>query len=401
MNFLDADRLISACANDGQDAGITIRTELEPLGGPGAKVKPAVYAGSVFQTGKRWWGQGEGRRIVDVITIDNEPSQANRLEASLKILRADLGLPEFILDLTELEPLPPHIPRKLSSFQFPHRNADAYLRDALLNGSDFLKSDIGKEVFAATGDNADALIHWFPQSLIYGFWQSHLGKKGSQAKLARSWVSEIVGIEPATGIDPEGLTRSEGLKGDPLNLTTETRIDFDPNNATRWEPVEPKAKSNLGKIADLAEIGHGQVPVSAQNRALAGVSFQSIHQQATVSFSSLRRISTTTGEAEARALLAGLGLIAHVATFGRAFNLRSGCDLRPVATQWTWIGASGDRDLEQVDLADAQSLFRELASRAEDAGLPVGSNWQEPVVLTPKDNLAKVIRETFPEPEQV
>ncbi len=386
MAALDIDRLIEATSDDGFDAGISIRTELEPLGGPGTKVKPATYAGGIFQAGRRWWGEGEARAAVDVISIDNEPSEANHLEAALRRMRETLGLPEIVLDLSGLEPLPPHVPRQLSSFQFPHRNSDAYLRDAELGGTDFLKTDIGKAIFSATADNADALVEWFPQALLFGFWQSHLGKKGSQAKLARSWVSEIIGIEPAAAD-----IRTQGLKGDPLNLSIDEKIEFDPMWHERWKVSERGKK--------LADIGHGQVPVGGDEAALSGVSFRAIAQQSTVSFASLRRIRTSVGTAEARALLAALGIVAHVGAFGRSFNLRSGCDLRPSTTTWTWLGSSGDEVVDTPSIEEVTALFQAAVAKAESAGLPVGSHWPAPLTVHPKGKLGDVIRKTFPDPE--
>lgn len=399
MAKIDPERLIAQCADDGVDAGITIRTELEPLAGPGAKVKPAVYQGGVFQLGRRWVGDGEERRAVDVIVIDNEPSQANRLEAALERMRERLRLPEFVLDLSGLEPLPPHVPRRLSSFRFPHRNADAYLRDSMFDGTEFLRTDIGKAVMTATADDADALLEWFPQALLYGFWQSHLGKKGSQAKLARSWVSEIVGYEPAATD-----VRSLGLKGDPLNLTLgDEGVAYDEQWHERWE-VAGKGKSSSSdsgkqKNKKLSDIGHGQVPVTGDDAALSGVSFRAVSQQTSLSLPLLRRIHTSKGASEARALLAAMGVVAHVAAFGRAFHLRSGCDLRPVSASWTWLGAEVDEPIEAPTLDEAVEFFEAVVDRAASAGLPVGNRWSEPVVLGPKPNLAEVIRQTFPEPE--
>jgi hypothetical protein len=282
--------------------------------------------------------------------------------------------------------LPPHVPRSLSSFRFPHRNADAYLRDAELDGDDFLRSDIGRAIFAATADDADALLQWMPQALLYGFWQSHLGKKGSQAKLARSWVSEIIGIDPAASD-----VRTLGLKGDPLNLSIADKVSYDEQWHEVWD-LSPKGKN-------LSDIGHGQVPVTGDDAALAGVSFASVVQQSTVSFASLRRIYSSVGQGEARALLVALGVVAHVAAFGRAFNLRSGCDLRPIGTTWTWLAATGDEVIDTPTVGEATGLFRTVVTRAEARGLPVGERWSEPLLLTPRSNLARVIRQTFPEPE--
>jgi CRISPR-associated protein Csb1 len=398
MGTIDLDRINAAVADDGVDAGIKIATELEPLAGDGATVKPAVYSGGRFQVGRRWWGEGDDRRKVDTITIDNVPSQANRLEVALERLRPELGLPELVLDLTSLEPLPPHVPRRLSSFRFPHRNADAYLRDAELGGVAFTKTDIGKAIFAATGDNADALVEWFPQALLYGFWQSHLGKKGSQAKLARSWVSEIIGVEPATGTDEASLVRVEGTKGDPYNLVREgNEVVFDEADTTTWQ-LKADSEAKGAKGTRLSEIGHGQVPVAESERALGGVSFAEIAQQATVSFSALRRVRTAASEQD-RALLVALGLVAHSSAFGRAFHLRSGADLRPRSVNVTWLGANGDERVETLDAHTAIDLFRAAVDAAEKAGSVVGSRWPDPLTLEPKPSLRGAIRNTYPEPD--
>lgn len=405
MTAIDVDRLVDACGDGSAEAGITIRTALEPLAGEGAPVKPATYAGGRFQYGQRWWGDGDDRHVVDTISIDNVPSQANRLEAALQLLARDLTLAEFVLDLSGLEPLPPHVPRRLSSFSFPHRNADAYLRDSELDGIDFMKTETGKAVFDATGDNADALLEWFPQALLFGFWQSHLGNTNSQAKLARSWKSELFGVQPAHGGADAEATRTLGTKGDALNLVKEGNdVVFDKADQVGWHLSSEKVKGASGKPQRLSEIGHGQVPFGEAGGegdhalALSSVSFRSIFQQSTLSFASLRKIHFASHDAEARAYVAALGLVAHAAAFSRSFNLRSGCDLRPKRTEWTWLGASRDETIEVLSIEDARNLFAEVTGRANEAGLAVGSHG-EPVMLQPKDKLAKVIRTTYPEPD--
>ena len=192
---IELEALISACADNGFDDGICIDAELEPLSGKGGLVKPAVYQGGVYQEDRRW-AKPEDPQPTRVIVIDNVPSQANRLEDALRRHRAATRLPEFVLDLSDLTSLPAHLPRRLSSLQFPHRNADAYLRDARLGDQDFIKTDLGRSIFAATAQTCGALMAWFPQALLYGFWQSHLGKKRANSKHARAWVSEIAGWNP-------------------------------------------------------------------------------------------------------------------------------------------------------------------------------------------------------------
>ncbi|HEY8548303.1 MAG TPA: type I-U CRISPR-associated RAMP protein Csb1/Cas7u [Acidimicrobiales bacterium] len=397
---LTADVLVEACDDLAGEAGVTVTTELEPLGGPGAPVKPATYEGGRFQVDDRWWGDGD--EPVKAIVIDNEPSQANRLEAALEALRPELGLPEIVLDLSGIGELPPHLPKRLSGFRFPHRHADAYLRDALLDGRRFPTTEVGQAIFSATADAAAPLLEWFPQALLFGFWQSHLGRKRSQAKLARSWSSEIVGYKPAaTG------TKRFGLKGDPLNLSVTEALTYhdDDQLAHEWSFTgADKSKARGGKATEaLSNVGHGQVLVREADAAPAGVSFEAISQRSTVSLAALRRVRTGVpgADAAARALLVALGLVAHVTAFGRSFSLRSGCELRPRSAAWQWLGATAedDRDIDpRPTVADAVDLFRACVAKAEDAGLPVGARWPtEPLVVQPNDALAQAIRKSWPQ----
>lgn len=395
MGKITADRLIDACGDDARAAGMTIRADIEPLAGPGAPVKPAIYEGGRYQKDERWHGDGDDRRRVRAIVIDNTQSQANRHETALLGMRERLGLPEITLDLTGLEPLPAHLPRRLSSLQFPHRHADAYLRDAELDGAAFLKSEVGQSLLSATVDRADALFEWSPQSLLYGFWQSHMGKKGTQAKLARSWTSEIVGYEP-----PEQLYRHFGMKGDALNLSIDGGVQFDENDPTAWESADKKGAKKLSTI------GHGQVPFmrgddggEGDMAAPAAVSFRSIEQRATVSFAGLRRIrvSDDAANAAARALLASLGIVGHVGSFGRSFTLRSRCDLRTVGQAWTFLGDDEDEEIVPPTIDEAVELFHACADAARTAGLPVGPDWPSPLLVQPNASLAGVIRKSWPE----
>lgn len=394
MIRLDSDLLVAACSDDSADGGVVISSVVEPLGGPGTPVKPAVYAGGRYQIDQRWVGEGDDRAVAPVVVIDNVASQANRLEAALEQLAARIGLPTVVLDLSGAGPLPPHLPTRLTGFRFPHRQADAYLRDAALDGTAFGKTEIGKALFAATADRPEALFTWFPQALLFGFWQSHLGKKGSQAKLARSWVSEIVGVRPGSV-----ETRTLGIKGDPLNLSVDEKVVYDANAPMDWSLVAGEKKVGGSKNQEsLSEIGHGQVPFRTGQEALAGVSCESIDQRAVLSLAGLRRVWCGSPEANAagRALVASIGLVAHVAAFGRPFSLRSGCDVRSAHATWTWLGEDGDQAVNPLDIGEASALVSECAQRAEAAGLPVGDAWQRELVLTPQKNLVDVIKATYP-----
>ena len=334
---------------------------------------------------------GSGRQRTDaVIVIDNVPSQANRLEDALRRNLGSTLMPEFVLDLSGLPHLPAHLPRSLSSFEFPHRNADAYLRDAELDGKDFLKSDIGSAIFDATAKTCGPLIAWFPQALLYGFWQSHLGKKRQNTKHARAWVSEIIGWQPAST-----QTTVLGLKGDPLNLNTDGGVTSNPDDRTAWE-VERGARSDK-----LSEIGHGQVPFMGSEAAAAAVSFARVTQRATVSFAQLRRVGLGGGSGEAdaavRALLVALGLHAHQLAFGRGFALRSGAELRRLSTTVTWLGASGDAPIDLGGVETTHALLESAREHAASRSVPLDGWGAPPRRLTPKANLSAAIRSTWPE----
>lgn len=392
---IDLESLVEGCADDSFEDGIRIDSTLESLTGADGLVKPAVYEGGVYQMDQRWASPADSEP-TKVIVIDSVPSQANRLEEALRRNRDTTRVPEMVLDLSDLTNLPAHLPRQISSLEFPHRNADAYLRDARLDGRDFIKTELGKTIFAATPSRCGPLMAWFPQALLYGFWQSHLGKKRHNTKHARAWVSEIVGWRPASV-----ETRVLGLKGDPMNLNTGETLTSNPDDRYEWEmgraPVEG------GRRDKLSEIGHGQVPFMGDEAAAAAVSFSRVTQRATVSFAQLRRVSLGEAhgpdrDAAARALLVALGLHAHVLAFGRGFALRSGAALRPVETGTVWLGAGGDRAVTLGGPRATGELVGAALARARSEGVPL-DGWDQPALrLTPRDNLRNAIISTWPQP---
>ena len=392
---IDAERLLSACADDAFDDGIRIDTDLEPLSGPGGPVKPAVYEGGTYQLDRRWATPGDAEP-TPVIVIDNVPSQANRLEQALRHDRESSSIPELVLDLSGIRGLPAHLPRSLSSLEFPHRNADAYLRDARLGEVDFTRTEVGQAIFGATAQECGPLVAWFPQALLYGFWQSHLGKKRHNHKHARAWVSEIIGWQPAST-----ETRGLGLKGDPLNLNTDDVVTSNPDDRTTWD-IGGAEKVEGGKRDRLSEIGHGQVPFMGRDAAPSAVSFQRVTQRATVSFAQLRRVSlgrdaSQEADAAARALLVALGLHAHQLAFGHAFALRSGADLRPTATTVTLLGGAGDETCEIGGTEATRDLLAAARTHAESVAVPLDGWGQQPMMLQPADALARTIRSTWPD----
>ena len=397
------DALMDALADTGVDAGLRIDTELSPIGGAGSPVKPAIYEGGRYQHDRRWANR-EDESPADVIVIDNVPSQANRLEAVIADQARQLGVPEMVLDLTgeEYDHLPSHLPRSLSSWRWPHRHADAYLIDSLIDGKQAHEHELGNAILSATPDAADVLMSWFPQSLLFGFWQSHLGKKRTQTKHARSWVSEIVGWNPALATDKDtGKPRVEktlGIKGDAYNVASDIKIEHDEKDRLAGlKVVEGVPK----KDEKPSKLGYGQVPFSSQEATTAGVSFRRISQMSIVSFAQLRRVRFSGNDSErdaaARSLLVALGLHAHSSVFGRGFHLRSGADLRPARSSVTWLGENSDREIE---LGDTAALFAEAKAVARDHGVPLAGWGRDPVWITPNRPMQSIILKTWPDLDQ-
>ena len=253
----------------------------------------------------------------------------------------------------------------------------------------------GGPIFGATAQACGPLMAWFPQALLYGFWQSHLGKKRTNSKHARAWVSEIVGWQPAST-----ETRVLGLKGDALNLNTAEVVTSNPDDRTKWN-VGKGEKVEGGKSDKLSEIGHGQVPFMGSDATAAAVSFARVTQRATVSFAQLRRVTLGGRQPEAdaavRALLVALGLHAHQLAFGRGFALRSGAELRPRATTTTWLGNESDEMCALGAAEVTQKLLESARKHAGSVGVPLDGWGQPPKKLTPKENLRAAIRSTWPE----
>ncbi len=402
MKAIQLDALVAACDDASLDDGIRIDTELESIAGPGEPVKPAVYEGGRYQEDRRWASPSD-EEPTPIIVIDNVPSQANRLEDALRRQRDSIQIPELVLDLSELKNLPAHLPSRISSLQFPHRNADAYLRDALLGGKDFARTALGQSILAATPDECGPLVAWFPQALLYGFWQSHLGKKRHSTKHARTWVSEIVGWRPGST-----ETRAYGLKGDPLNLNTQEALTANLDDQLHWEIHTKRTKAvQGGKKVKLSEIGHGQVPfMKRDDAAAAAVSFSRVTQRATLSLAQLRRVALgrahdKEADAAMRALLVSLGVHAHMLAFGRGFALRSGAALRPTRSKVTWLrgklGGNEDIEINLGGPTQTKKLLREALDHASSMGVPLDGWRPTPLLLTPKPNLCKAIRATWPE----
>jgi CRISPR-associated protein Csb1 len=339
-------------------AGIAIDATYQPVGGQGDKIMPPSYPvdqGGPYLIEKLWLGG----QPVETVVLDQIPSQANRIEGALLEARDQQRIE---LPLFELTAKTSRGDIRLTSLDFPHRYADAYLRDSLVEGQRFDWSPIGQRLREASDNDARPLYEREPLSLVLGAWDSH--RLGRWPKFARVYNSRMFGTEPEIGA-------RIGSRIDPLNLTGS--IDDKGKAEQDWNFI---ADGEKRKGTKLSEIGHGNI---APMRAHGGVSVTAVRRIASVSQASLRRIRFgDAGEAAAdtaRAALLALALAGDRAAFGRAsLSLRSGCDLARVSEHVVIELDGGRTEPLALEFDAAVEAFDTLRGRATELGVAMATD---------------------------
>lgn len=373
--------LTDAVSLDSPFASIAIEAELRPTGPDGGKVAPPTYPTSEsrpspYLIDERWVG-GEARRVV---TLDTPQAQANRCEAALRDALDDglVELPVFELSV-DVETEVGVRTSRLTSLDFPHRYADAYLRDATMDGIDFDKTEIGRALQLAEQNDARALYEHEPYSLVYGAWNSH--RKGRQAKFPRIFDSTIIGFDPLVG-------ERAGGRLDPNNLTGAYGGDV-----ADWQFV---AEGEKKKGARLSEIGHGNALDSGG--AHGHVAITGARRHGIVHLSALAGIRfgadvSPDAQTAGRTALVALALLGDRLAFGRpAIFLRSGCDLAVVEETLVLENPGGEDQSFELGIREAIDLFRAAVDRASELGLEMRSDRIE---ITPKKGLAEAIMHSY------
>lgn len=387
---LSLDQIVDAVAPDGPYATISITADMAPVGDGAGKVAPPTFPTPSGESGPK------ARYLIDtryidgaartVVTLDTEQSQANRCEAEL-LDAADDGrveLPMFVLTQQVATDAGVRDVR-LTSLDFPHRYADAYLRDSLLDGVAFDKTELGKSFQLAEARNARALYEREPYSLVYGAWNSH--RKGRQAKFPRLYDSTLIGFEPLTG-------QRAGGRLDPLNLQGAQAPAAEVGG---WQFVSEGEKKKGSK---LSEIGHGNAMDSGESPGQ--VAIKGARRLATIHLAGLRgvrfgpQVSAEATQA-ARAALVALALLGDRLAFGRAaVYLRSGCELARRHETLALERPTGEVDEFTLTPAEAIDLFNAAVERAASLGLTMA---RDRIALTPAKGLASAIEFAFTKAE--
>lgn len=429
---------------NGTAAAFRCRTELQPAGGVGDKVFPPTYAGAVYAIEQRQIFDADGKnpQTKTCVVLDSVQAQANRMEEALQAA-LDAGrvkVPVLSVDFTGLGLLDEV--GRVTSLEAPHRVADAILRDSLLNGQPFRKSELGKQLDAASLQNATPLYQLCPTALVFGIWDSTGPKGGLGAKFQRSLVSEIIGVNAQIGkrtgsrIDPLEIYRQAG----PIFRTNEDWKEkegdwtIDPEKAAR----NAKGKLILFKktkegediiIADDAKlpdqaapsaINHGNIPpdfgryqdnksgtpdpVSGRDSIIkdsiapGGVTIDHAEQTIVLSLPALRRLrfpvdgkTTVERDNAGRTVLVALALTAAALAAESGFDLRSRCLLWPTGPLTWELLATPGKPTEKLTITseDAIALLKEAVAAAEKVGL----EWQsEPIPLKPAPNMIALLK---------
>lgn len=387
MKSIDLSTLQSAIA--GSAAAFRSRTRLQPAGGEGDKAFPPTYAGAVYATEERRVKQPDGSYAsIPCVLMDSVQSQANRLEDALQqAIDAgrfdDCPIPVIEVDFSGAELLDEV--GRITSLQAPHRAADAILRDSLLDGVPFRKSEIGKKLDYASLNNATPLYEICPTALVFGIWDSTGPKGGLGAKFQRALVSEIVGINAQTGAKTSSRI-------DPLQIRAAAKVLKSKDGYTL-------AKSDTAKGAvSPSEVNHGNIPPDVDKKT-GGVTIDYAEQTTVLSLPALRRLRfpvnggppTPEGDAAGRTVLAALALTASALAAENGYDLRSRCLLWPESDlQWQLLEKPGAEPTTlKIDADSAIQTLKEAVAAAEKTGL----KWRkEPLKLTPAPQLIELLQ---------
>ena len=356
-------QLAEAASEDRRHTALVVRAGYRPVGSPSSTVMPPTFPVDDRERDltKKYLVADrlvDGERRLTVV-LDQEQSQANRIEEALRDAR-DAG--RLQLPIFELRVRTSHGGVRLTSLDFPHRYADAYLRDSTINGTRFDQSPPGQRLRTVSADDVRPLYEREPVSLIMGAWDSH--RKGRWPKFARLFTATMFGVDPVFGV-------RRGGRLDPENLTG--AVDDKSRAEGAWSYVPQGAKARGQK---LSEIGHGNI---APNPVPGGVTVLAIHRIASMSFAGLERLrfgdAPTEAAILARAALAALALAGDRLAFGRPSAwLRSGCDLAKATETIGLERPGGELDVLEVTVQQALDAFHELREQAAARGIVMDSD---------------------------
>jgi CRISPR-associated protein Csb1 len=351
---------------------IRLVVKLRPANADGLVYPPTYDQGThIFRPA---WINGEKRAGV---VLDSVQSQANRIEVAIldASRRNRITYPDIELRIKASTG-----EEVYSVLELSHRVYDAALRMANLNGTLFVNSEIGKQVYAARTERASALFTHAPVTLALGGWDSHGGGGPLVAKMPRLITSEIVGL------DAQPVTRG-AVKFDPMDIRKDAGPIYESADAVRRFEIDKSKATKNKKEYKPSEIGLGSVP----NLSERGAVITEAIQTSIVSLSAVRRLRFETGSgdfSDARDLagqsaVVALGLFGLLAYMDTGYYLRSGCDLVPQSEPVLEIIGRTLEDIDSIpiDAKAALDTLKTCLKGAEDQKL----EWRKTKVMVEAD----------------
>lgn len=317
-------------ASAGRPAGIEIRQDLvAPHGQP---VMPPSYEGKLEIHARHL-----DNDVRPVIELDSIGSSANRIEEGL-LEEYRAGHYPLPVSSTTIEAKGRRF--TITTLEAPHRVFDAWIRLAAEEGSEasFEASDRGQELTLAHPGALDPLLEASSHDLLFGVWDSHRAGPGGQVRIARSFTSTVIGLDPREVV-------TTAARRDPINL---------------GEAKDVKAPKGM----KLSEQGLSSIP---PQRRRSGVSIQEARFLGFLSFAALRRLRFERYDnADVRVVLAALCLHGLRLRETTGWHLRSECDLLPTSDLSLTVVRSGGAQREELSLTlDAtRDLLTDATARA-------------------------------------
>lgn len=354
-------------------SALRLRCELQPAGGPGAKVMPPTYSGP---DGPEYIKE---ERIIGgdrhaCVSLDGVASQANRLEeASVREIDAGrLHLPTIWVDQAEFG--------VNSALQFSHRLFDAWVEDAELDGVRFGDTDVGRRLARASRRRGSDLMTYSPAAILLGCWASRVREPQGAARLARILTSEIIAVDAVDGKRAAGRLDIHHVSGGlTVYQAKEGRVTLQESEAEH-EKKKPVLFGREGRERGKpSAAGYGNV--TPQTAAHGGITMDRGLQIATVSLPALRecRFPKEEGSADqerdlvGRTMLAALAMRMLALQVEHGYDLRSGCLLVPTDDPTVELLNRLGEPIATWPLLEAHT--EELVGHAAEEGRRHGLDW--------------------------
>ena len=355
-------------------AALRLRVRMQPAAGPGTRLMPPTYSGennSVVYL-------REERRIedarVECVLLDSQASQSNRLEEALLALMMDgrVRVPDIAVDQAEFG--------RHSALEFSHRLFDAWVEDALDDGTRFGQTPLYARLASVINRGvARPLVERFPVGLLLGCWASRQHNPQGATRIARALTSEIIGYDILLGERAKSRVDVQHVSREVMLLPTETDL-----RARRFEVLGSEGKAKGAERP--SELGYGNVVPSAADHG--GVTVRFAEQQTVVSLAALRAVrnaelkveaaSSPEQDLAARELLALLALAMLEAQAEIGWDLRSGCHLVPESDPMIELVDRLGQTIASASIVGLGAV-EALADRARTAA-DVGIAWDVPAV---------------------